>query len=470
MTRHSIAMMIALLAPSQLNAQGSIRQGPPSQLYQTHCASCHGNDFRGGAAGSLLVEKWTALDPGDAALAAYIRDGNLEKGMPAYGEVMTAREIRSLVVYLNEVRSGVDTNLRRIPLAGDLELHSKHHPFRIEPVVTDGLEIPWALAFDSDGRGLVTERPGRLRWLVDGSLSEPVRNVPQVLHLGQGGMMEVAFHPEHSTNGWIYLGYTAGIEGNRGLTAIVRGRIENNTWKDEQTIFRAEDRHFSNRPVHFGTRIVFRDDHLWFSIGDRGSQDQAQDTLTPNGNIHRLHDDGRVPADNPFADGNGGLPSIWSWGHRNPQGLAFHPVSGDLWAAEHGPRGGDELNLIQKGGNYGWPVVTYGINYNGTPITEHISKPGMLDPIRQWTPSISVCGINFYTGADFPAWKNHLFVAGLRSEELWRLSLEGGKVVDEEIVLKGIGRIRDVTMAPDGLLYLVLNGPDSIVRIRPIGK
>jgi len=279
-------------------------------------------------------------------------------------------------------------------------------------------------------------------------------------------MMEVAFHPDYETNGWIYLGYTAGISGKRGLTTIVRGRIKDNRWQDQEMLFRADDEHFTERAVHFGTRIVFRDGYLWFSIGDRGAMEQAQDTATPNGNIHRLHDDGRIPSDNPFADGKSGLPTIWSWGHRNPQGLAFHPASGELWSAEHGPRGGDELNLIQKGGNYGWPVVTYGINYNGAPITEHISKPGMIDPVRQWTPSISVCPIAFYTGEDFPNWKNQLFVGGLRSEELWRINLKDGKIVDEEIVLKGIGRIRDISMGHDGLMYLVLNDPDCIVRIR----
>ncbi len=466
MTQRHFAFLLPLFAPADLFAQGSIRQGPPAQLYQMHCASCHGNDFRGSAAGSLLVDKWTALDQTDAALAAYIRDGNVEKGMPAYGEIMSAKEIRSLVVFLNEIRSDATTNIEQTPLTGNLELESRNHNFIVEPVAK-GLKIPWALAFDARGRGLVTERPGHLRWLVDGKLSEPIQNTPEALHLGQGGMMEVAFHPDYETNGWIYLGYTAGISENRGLTTIVRGRIEDLVWKDEETIFRADDKHFTSRTVHFGTRIVFRDGYLWFSIGDRGAQDQAQDTMTPNGNIHRLHDDGRIPADNPFADGKDGLPSIWSWGHRNPQGLVFHPTNGDLWSAEHGPRGGDELNLIRKGGNYGWPKVTYGINYNGTPITEHISKPGMIDPVRQWTPSISVSAITFYTGNDFPTWKKNLFVSGLRSEELWRLVIENGKVIEEEIVIKGIGRIRDVTMGPDGLLYLVLNGPDSIVRIRP---
>lgn len=469
MTPAHLIILIALTTVVSVFGQGSIRQGPPAKLYAQHCAACHGNELQGAAAGSLLVEQWSALEQTDTALAEYIRSGNPEKGMPGYDGTLTAKEIRSLVVYLNEIRSGVEPDVKKQALDQNLELEARDYRFTVEPVA-QGLDIPWALAFNPKGHGLVTERPGNLRWLIDGKVSKPIRNTPNALHLGQGGMMAVAFHPDYDSNGWIYLGYTAGTSGNRGLTTIVRGRIENHRWKDEETLFRAEDQYFTSSGVHFGTRIVFRDGYLWFSIGDRGAQNQAQDTMTPNGNMHRLHDDGRIPTDNPFADGQRGLPSIWSWGHRNPQGIAFHPATGELWAAEHGPRGGDELNLIQKGGNYGWPVATFGINYNGTPITEHISKPGMIDPVWQWTPSISVCPIGFYTGDDFPAWKNHLFAGGLRSEELWRFSLENGKVVEDEIVLKGIGRIRDIAMGHDGLLYLVVNGPDAIVRLRPVAK
>jgi glucose/arabinose dehydrogenase len=463
--RH-LTISLLLFSPISLLAQGSIRQGPPAEFYRMHCAVCHGNDLRGGAAGSLLIDQWETIDQTDEALAAYIRDGNIEKGMPAFGNAMTAQEIRSLVVYLNEMRSDAVTSVEQTPLEERLHLESKDYRFIVEPVV-DGLEIPWALAFDNNGRGLVTERPGRLRWLEDGVLSEPIEGIPEVLHHGQGGLMDVAFHPDYDENGWIYLVFTEGIGNNRGMTSVVRGRIEGQVWQDQETIYRTEDKHFTSTRVHFGSRIVFRDGYLWFAIGDRGVPDSSQDTFLPNGNIHRLHDDGRLPSDNPFADGEGGLPTIWSWGHRNPQGLAFHPTSGELWSAEHGPRGGDELNLIQKGANYGWPKVTHGINYNGTPITEHISKPGMVDPVRHWTPSISVCAITFYTGEDFASWQNDMFVTGLRSQELWRLSIRDGKVVDEEIVLKGLGRIRDVTMGQDGFLYLVLNNPDSIVRLLP---
>jgi glucose/arabinose dehydrogenase len=459
-------VILLVLSPISLLAQGAIRQGAAAELYRMNCAVCHGNELQGGAAGSLLIDEWESIRQTDEALAEYIRVGNPERGMPAFGDAMTSREIRSLVVFINEMRSDAVVSVEQKPLDSNLELESKDYRFRVEPVV-DGLQIPWALAFDSAGRGLVTERPGRLRWLVEGELSEPINGIPEVLHWGQGGLMDVAFHPNYADNGWIYLVFTEGIGENRGMTSVVRGRIDGLDWQDEELIYRAEDGHFTAARVHFGSRIVFRDGYLWFAIGDRGNPDSSQDTFSPNGNIHRLHDDGRVPVNNSFADGQEGLPTIWSWGHRNPQGLAFHPVNGELWSAEHGPRGGDEVNWIKKGANYGWPVVTHGINYNGTPITEHISKPGMEDPVRQWTPSISVCAIAFYTGEDFGSWKNNLFVGGLRSEELWRLVISDGKVVEEEIVLKGLGRIRDVTMGQDGNLYLVLNSPDSIVRLLP---
>jgi len=466
--RHLTPLLLCL-SPTNLHAQGAIRQGPPAELYTKHCAVCHGDDFRGTAAGSLLIDEWQSIGQSDEDMAVYIKDGNLEKGMPAFGDAMTAREIRSLVVFMNEIRSDAVENVEQTPLNEEVELEAKDHRFVVEPVV-GGLEIPWALAFDSKGKGLVTERAGRLRWLEDGVLSEPIEGLPEILHLGQGGLMDVAFHPDYDENGWIYLVYTAGISENRGLTSVVRGRIDGLAWKDQETIYRADDKYFTSAHVHFGSRIVFRDGYLWFSIGDRGAMESAQDTTMPNGNIHRLHDDGRIPEDNPFAGSDEGLPTIWSWGHRNPQGLAFHPATGELWSAEHGPRGGDEVNLIEKGGNYGWPLVTHGINYNGSPITEHTSKPGMVDPAWHWTPSISVCAITFYTGEDFPSWKNDLFVTGLRSEELWRLTTKDGKIVNDEIVLKGLGRIRDVTMGQDGMLYLVLNNPDLIVRLRPVSE
>jgi glucose/arabinose dehydrogenase len=209
---------------------------------------------------------------------------------------------------------------------------------------------------------------------------------------------------------------------------------------------------------------------LFFSIGDRGVQDEAQDLTLPNGKIHRINIDGSIPEDNPFAGDSGKFASIWTYGNRNPQGMALHPKTGDLWASEHGPRGGDEINLIEKGLNYGWPEITHGMNYNGTPITANTAMSGMEQPVHYWTPSIAVCGMDFYSGNVFPLWKNNLFAGGLSTEELHRLVIENGEIVSDEIVLKGMGRIRDVKEGLDGALYLVLNGSDEIVRLVPFSE
>jgi glucose/arabinose dehydrogenase len=313
----------------------------------------------------------------------------------------------------------------------------------------------------------VTERDGTLRAIRDGRLMPPVEGTPEVWAHGQGGLLEVALHPEYRENGWIYLGYSETSGGGEGSTAIVRGRIRDNKWVDEESIFHVPPEHHRSSRVHFGTRFVFKDGYLFFSIGDRGNQFTAQDPSSPNGRIHRIHDDGRIPADNPLADQPDAFPSSWTLGNRNAQGLDTHPETGEIWESEHGPRGGDEINLIRPGINYGWPEITYGMNYGGTPITEKTEAPGMEQPKLYWTPSIAVCGIDFYEGELFPEWKNDLFVGGLASNELRRLVIRDQQVVNDELILKGVGRIRDVASGPEGALYLVLNGPGAIVRLLP---
>jgi glucose/arabinose dehydrogenase len=251
------------------------------------------------------------------------------------------------------------------------------------------------------------------------------------------------------------------------MTAIMRGRIRDGAWVDSEMIYEPDPRFFTGRGQHFGTRIVFRDGYLFFPIGDRGAKEQAQNLSRPSGKHHRIFDDGRIPEDNPFQDKPNALPTLWTYGNRNPQGLAIHPQTGNIWSAEHGPRGGDEVNLIERGTNYGWPVITYGMNYNGTPMTDRTSAPGMAQPELYWTPSIAVCGIDFYSGKRFPGWQDNLFAGGLASEEVHRLVIEDREIVHQEIILKGAGRVRDVKNGGDGYLYLVLNGPGRIVRLVP---
>jgi glucose/arabinose dehydrogenase len=333
--------------------------------------------------------------------------------------------------------------------------------------VTKGLDTPWSIAFFPDDGFLVTERGGDLRQFRDGRLLPPVTGTPTVWRRGQGGLLEVALHPDYDENGWIYLGYSETSGNGKGSTAIVRGRIRDNQWIDEEAIFNVPPKHHRSSGVHFGTRFVFKDGYLFFSIGDRGNQNSAQDPASPNGRIHRIYDDGRIPEDNPFVDQPDAYTSSWTLGNRNAQGLDAHPVTGDLWESEHGPRGGDEINHIRPGINYGWPEITYGMNYSGTPITEKTEAPGLEQPKLYWTPSIAVCGIDFYEGELFPTWRNDLFVGGLASNELRRLGIEDQQIVRDELILKGVGRIRDVASGPDGALYLLLNRPGTVVRLVP---
>jgi len=257
-------------------------------------------------------------------------------------------------------------------------------------------------------------------------------------------------------------------ENGAAMTKVVRGRLREGRLVDLETLFEAPRALYVRGEVHFGSRFVFDGEgYLFFSIGERGQKDDAQDLSRPNGKVHRIHDDGRVPADNPFAKRAGAMPTIWSYGHRNPQGLAQHPVTGDLYDAEHGPRGGDELNRVLPGRNYGWPVITYGMDYDGSPITDLTAKAGMEQPVVYWVPSIAVCAIDFYTGDRFPRWRNDLLVSSLAAEELRRVVLDSGKSTKQEVLFKGIGRVRDVVSGPDGLVYVAFNGPDRVARLVP---
>ena len=351
-------------------------------------------------------------------------------------------------------------------------IQSEEHTFRVETFAT-GLGVPWGLAFLPDGRLLVTEREGWLRIIgTDGAISPPIDGVPRVRVEGQGGLMDVALHPQYAETGWIYLSYSDPLPGPLGgmlsYTAISRGRLQAERLVDVEVVYRAPDQFYTRHSHHYGSRIVFdREGYLYFAIGDRGQRSLAQNVKLPHGKIHRLHDSGGVPADNPFVGRDGAIPSIWSYGHRNPQGLALHPATGQLWAAERGPKG-DELNHVRRGLNYGWPVIIYGINYDGTPITDQTHAEGMEQPQTYWMPSIAVCGIDFYTGEHFGNWQNDLLATSLRFNRLHRLRLAGTEVVHEEIVYQGQSRMRDVQTGPDGAIYLAVEDPGRILRLAPM--
>ncbi len=447
------------------------------EIYATHCASCHGANFEGGLGGSLVDGEWKHGGSAEEIFNS-IKKGKPEMGMTPWEGILSDEEIRAMVIFLGEKEKQAADRKTEFPVPSpDTVTKTELHDYRIETVVADGLQTPWAIAFLPDGRRLVTEKPGRLRILAaDGALDpNPVEGLPEVTDHGQGGLMEVAIHPGYETNGWVYLGFSDGTRTQRDggrdevrcITAVVRGRIKDGKWTDQEWIYRPEEKFRGGAGVHFGTRFVFDDGYIYFVIGERGGMMEAQDLGRPNGKIFRLHDDGRVPEDNPFVNTPGALPGIWSYGHRNPQGLVQDPRDGAIYSTEHGPRGGDELNLIQPGKNYGWPVITYGMNYNGTPITSITEKEGMEQPLVYWVPSIAACGLDIYTGSKFPKWENDLLAGGLAQQEIRRIRTENREVVSQEVILKNIGRVRDVAMSPDGLIYVLLNGPDRIIRLVP---
>lgn len=354
------------------------------------------------------------------------------------------------------------------------EIASEKAKFKVE-VIAEGLENPWGLAKRPDGSFLVTERPGRVRMITpDGTLLPPLSGIPEVRDAGQGGMLDVELHPDYTTNGWVYLAYSTPID-DKGHTKIIRGRIKDNALVDQEVVFEPPVEEFTKANHHFGCRLVFDGNgYLFFSIGDRGAapnpDNNAQQLDVVAGKIHRIHDDGRIPQDNPFYSKGGSARTIWSYGNRNAQGLKIHPKTGVLWETEHGPRGGDELNIIEKGKNYGWPVVSYGINYNGKSFTDKTEAPGIEPPVIQWTPSIGVAGIDFYFGDGFPAWNGNLFVTGLAHRKVIRLEIDDqNRVTHQEILLENSGRLRDVRSFGDGYVYLVYDDPGKVVRLVPAG-
>ncbi|MGF1669568.1 MAG: PQQ-dependent sugar dehydrogenase [Balneolaceae bacterium] len=344
-------------------------------------------------------------------------------------------------------------------------IESNDQKFQIDLVVPD-LNVPWGMAFLPDGRVLITERSGDLRLVKDGKLLPgSVSGVPQVQARGQGGLLDVELHPNYEENGWIYFSYSYTASGGTS-TAIMRAKLQENSLVDQEVIFEAQPA--TNRVHHFGSRIVFDSDgYLYFSIGDRGEMNSAQDLSTHSGGVFRLYDDGRVPDDNPFVNRRDARPEFWTYGNRNIQGMTVHPETGEIWSHEHGPRGGDEINIIEIGMNYGWPEITYGINYNGSIITEDTAKAGMEQPLHYWDPSIAPSGMDFVYSDRYPNWKGDLMVGSLSFQYLHRVKLDGRKVISEEELMKGIGRVRSVKLAPDGFLYAGIENL-GIVRLIPV--
>jgi glucose/arabinose dehydrogenase len=450
----------------------TLAQSAGEAIYQQRCAQCHGKDLTGGNTQSMVDGNWQ-FGRSDGDLMRNIKFGISSVGMPEYRNVMSDDQIRQVIAFIKEAQNRAGVERPPVPE----KLLTRHYDVGVEKWIPEGLETPWGIAFADDGTALVTERPGRLRVVLNGKLHpDPIRGTPVPNAENQGGYMDVALDPDYAENGWVYLAFADTKPGATArspltMTRVVRGRIQDHQWVEQQDVYTAPDFSYTQTRHHYGGRLAFdHEGHLLISIGDRGVGEQAQDTRWPNGKVHRVWPDGTVPEDNPFADGQKGLKTIFTYGNRNPQGLAVHPETGAIWETEHGPMGGDEVNILKSGANYGWPKTTYGLDYTGEVISENLTLEGTEQPVLYWVPSIAVCGTRFCQGEEFPQWQNNLLVGGLGHEELRRLVVDGDRVIHQELLLKNAGRVRDVQCDPNGNVYVILNGPDMILKLTNEGK
>jgi glucose/arabinose dehydrogenase len=347
----------------------------------------------------------------------------------------------------------------------DVPIKDEVKTYSIELVVPD-IPIPWGMTWLPDGSMLVTEKNGILYQISNGIKTE-IKNIPKVYARGQGGLLDIALHPKYSENGWIYITYAAEEgEGEGGHTKLIRAKLVDGSLNQIESLYKATPN--STVGLHFGSRIVFDNDgYLYFSMGERNNnKENPQDINRDGGKIYRLNDDGSIPKDNPFVGQTGAKEAIYAYGNRNPQGMAKNPVTGEIWANEHGPKGGDEINIIKKGANYGWPIVTYGINYDGTILSSETERAGIEKPIYYWVPSIAPNGMAFVTSDRYPDWKGHLLVGSLAFKYLELLKLNGNQIIDRQKIATDIGRVRNVKQGPDGFIYMAVEGK-GIFKIIP---
>ncbi|MEE3327128.1 MAG: PQQ-dependent sugar dehydrogenase [Myxococcota bacterium] len=505
---YSCLLLIALIVSPTLHAaepedtRGRDAWVPADQignLYQEQCEVCHGKSLEGTAQGPALRGQASQSGPDMDELTRLITEGNPTKGMPAWQDTLPPAQIRSLALYILEKsarpRSENDYGLGPLPTIPETPISSEEHDFRFKTRAEDILH-PYAIAVLPNGNILLTERTQGLRVLSDSSpLSPPIQGTPRVYtdgvirgytYTGLGWLLDVAVHPEYAENGWIYLS-----SGDRcsdcnalsrstgepvSMVALVRGRIQDGKWIDQEDLWKADTASYTGgTELALGARIAFDDQgYVYLTIGAKGDYERAQNLRWPDGKILRLHDDGRIPKDNPFREISGALPEIWTLGHRNPQGLEFDSQESLLWSSEHGPRGGDEGNVILGGRNYGWPRVSLGMEYDGSPIGQ--GKPHGLDPKTlegpriDWTPSLGVSGIDFHSGEAFPKWNHQLLVGTLSRNEVHRVVIQDGEAIHSEVLIRDLGRIRDLAVGPKGHVYLLLeHGQGSrIVELLPV--
>ncbi len=442
----------------------------PAAAYQQYCAACHGKNMQGASATPLVKNDWL-YGRVRLTIAKNILYGIEGTDMPAWGRVLTQAQAFALAAYIIDAQDSLVEVATNIPET----LASKDYQLDIEIIGKGELEIPWGIEFISEDLALITERTGALRWMRKGVIDpKPIAGMPKP-YLGTvtGGLMDIALDPNYRDNGWVYLAisFSEGEQKDRdapAMTRVIRGKVKDYRWTEEQILFDVGKDLRVSRGDRWGSRFAWdTEGRLLFSIGDMNDWNYAQDLGAAAGKIYRINPDGSIPHDNPFVDNPNALPALYAYGTRNVQGMDRHPDTGVIWFTDHGPMGGDELNVLKKGANFGWPVITYGIDYTGETISETTHKEGMEQPVTQWTPSKAVAPATFVVGELFPKWKNRLLVGSLGFEELWLYTLNNDKIVAEEKLFRGYGRIRDLKFGPDGALYVALNNPDLILRITP---
>ena len=508
--RHGPLFLIALLVAGCLQSPQNGEPDPVeafkagfSGVYAEHCAQCHGGQLEGTALGVALVGAELAHGSSIDAIAANIATGFPATGMPAWSSTLSPGQMRSLAIFIAEQRVGLRIDDAKVGTSFSLPVGvvaSELHDFRVELVTADIDPYPFSMHPLRDGRILLTEKLRGLKVVdLNGTVSELIAGAPRGhadldsipigMPQGVGWVLDVLPHPDYENNGWIYLAFGDRCDDCNevsrttgkpvSMNKIVRGRLNGNTWVDEEVIWSVDKRYYSRYPdTGTGGRLTFdTSGHLFFSVGMKGAQEHIgmQNLSTPYGKIHRIRDDGSIPADNPFVNTPDAMSSIWSYGHRNPQGLDYDPVTDRLWSSELGPRGGDEINLIRPGRNYGWPLVSSGVNYDGSAVDFAAELGITFDPVAleppvvDLTPSPAVSSIVIYNGDRLPNWSGNLLVATLKSTELYRFVTDGDEVVHKEILLKNLARIRDIETGPDGAIYLLLEHKDGgqIIRLVP---
>ena len=440
-----------------------VPQNSISKAYNNYCLGCH-NDKKS----SFVNRTWLFGNSREDVIKS-IKNGRVAHGMPSFNDGLSDKVIEGMADYILGLQKMVPLSEKGHIVGADGIEHSEVLKFKVDTVVS-GLDVPWGLEFLPNGDLLISERKGELLRFTTSGVLNTIKGLPAIKASGQGGLLDLELHPDYENSGWLYFAFSSPNKGDDNLvnTAIMRARLKGNELVDKELVFKAfpetEKRH------HYGCKLEFdKEGYLYFSVGDRGNRDRHPQYLDNDcGKIHRIHDDGSIPVDNPFVQTDGARPGIYSYGHRNPQGVCMHPETGLIWTDEHGPKGGDEINVIEAGKNYGWPVISFGINYNGTVFTTDTAKAGMEQPLHYWVPSIAPCGMTFVTGDRYPDWKNNILTGSLRFEYLHRCVLKDNKVVHEEKLLQNVGRVRNVEMSPDGFIYVAIEKPGKILKLIPV--